>query len=185
MTARGICTMLAMAGALGVSSSAQAEILSSAPAGFAVSHEKTVAAKPEAVWKALLAPATWWSGAHSWSGDADNFTLSPTKGGCLCETLPNGGFAEHARVIHVAPCKVLRLSGALGPLQPEALTGTLTISLKPADNGTSIRFDYVVGGFARFDLAGLAPAVDGVIGEQHRRLVTLIETGRAGPKPAN
>jgi hypothetical protein len=66
----------------------------------------------------------------------------------------------------------------LCPLQSEALAGALSVTLTPVEKGTSLRFDYVVGGHARFDLAELAPAVDSVIGEQHMRLKRLIETGK-------
>ncbi len=74
---------------------------------------------------------------------------------------------------------MLRLSGALGPLQGEALSGTLTIKIVPGKDGTSaVTFEYVVGGYSRMALTELAPAVDGVIAEQHRRLLKLVETGR-------
>ena len=61
---------------------------------------------------------------------------------------------------------MLRLSGAFGPLQGEALSGTLTIQIKEIPTGSLIRFDYVVGGYMRFKVGDIAPAVDGVIGEQ-------------------
>jgi uncharacterized protein YndB with AHSA1/START domain len=165
----------------GFPAAAQAKILSSSDAGFAVAHEATVQAKPEEIWAAMIEPAKWWSGAHSWSGKAENFFLTVQPGGCFCEALPDGGFAEHARVIYAQPSHMLRLSGALGPLQSEALTGTLSIEIKPADGGTRISFHYVVGGYARFDLVGFAGAVDGVIGEQHARLTRLVSTSSADP----
>src|SRR3546814_11495384 len=61
---------------------------------------------------------------------------------------------------------MLRLSGAFGPLQGEALAGTLTIQIKETPTGSALRFDYVVGGYMRFKTADIAPAVDKVIGEQ-------------------
>ena len=64
------------------------------------------------------------------------------------------------------PGQLLRLSGAFGPLQGEALTGTLTIQIKETPTGSALRFDYVVGGYMRFKVAEIAPAVDKVIGEQ-------------------
>ena len=64
------------------------------------------------------------------------------------------------------PDEMMRLSGALGPLQGEALTGTLTILIKPTATGSVIRFDYVVGGYMRFKVADVAPGVDKVLGEQ-------------------
>ncbi len=166
--------------AMGVcATTADAKIERQAANGFALSHETVIQASPETIWAAVISPSRWWSPAHSYSGDAANFRLGPAPGGCFCETLPNGGSVEHARVIMLAPWSMLRLSGAFGPLQGEALTGTLTITLKPADKGTSLRFDYVVGGYARFDVEQLAPAVDTVIGEQHARLARLVATGRA------
>lgn len=160
----------ALFGALAVSPAA-AEVTAASSHGFAVHGEATVTAEPADVWIDLTDPAGWWSADHSWSGDAANLSLYPVIGGCFCEELPeSGGTAEHARVIHVAPYRLLRLSGALGPLQGEGLAGTLTITLEPAGSGTKIGWDYVVGGFARADLASMAPRVDAVLAEQLGRL---------------
>lgn len=156
-----------------------AKVDSVSDTGFAVSRESVVPASAADIWSALIKPYKWWSPAHSYSGVAKNFSLDPRADGCFCEALPNGGGVQHARVIYVVPEKMLRLSGALGPLQSEALTGTLTITLKPGAEGTNLRFDYVVGGYARFDLQQIAPAVDAVIGEQQARLARLVETGSA------
>ncbi|MBJ7502267.1 MAG: hypothetical protein JHC57_21110, partial [Sphingopyxis sp.] len=122
------------------------------------------------VWKMLRMPQSWWSKDHSWSGDAANFWLDSQAGGCFCEKLPDSGAGvgsvQHARVLFSKPGQLLRLSGALGPLQGEALTGTLTIQIKETPTGSALRFDYVVGGYMRFKVAEIAPAVDKVIGEQ-------------------
>ncbi|MSO98360.1 MAG: ATPase [Rhodospirillaceae bacterium] len=158
---------------------AQARVASSTAAGFHVSYTATVAATPEAIWAQLAHPERWWSKDHSWSGDAANFSLGVKPGGCFCEKLPGGGFVEHARVIYAAPGKMLRLSGGLGPLQGEAVAGTLTITIKAGEaQSSTLDFDYVVGGYARFDLKELAPVVDGVVGEQHKRLGQLVATGK-------
>jgi uncharacterized protein YndB with AHSA1/START domain len=155
---------------------AGAEVKEASDSGFTVSHVQTVAASPDKVWAALAAPARWWSQAHSWSGSAANLTLDPKVGGCFCERWA-GGEAEHARVIQIVRAKLLRLRGALGPLQGEALAGTLTFALTPEGTGTKISVDYVVGGHARFALKDIAPAVDGVIGEQVGRLAKLVAGG--------
>lgn len=177
---------VAVSGLAGGASTATAKVDAQSDAGFALSHEGAVAASAEDIWAALVKPGKWWSPVHSYSGVAKNFSLDPRPGGCFCETLPNGGGVQHARVLYVAPEKTLRLSGAFGPLQGEALTGTLTITLKPAEKGTTVRFDYIVGGYAWFDFKQIAPAVDAVIGEQLTRLVRLTETGRAdAPAPAS
>ena len=170
---------LVLAGVVMAVAPVQARVASSTAGGFHVSHSATVAATPEAIWAQLVHPEKWWSKAHSWSGDATNFSLEVKPGGCFCEKLPGGGFVEHARVIYTAPGKLLRLSGGLGPLQGEAVAGTLTITIKTGEaQSSTLEFDYVVGGYARFDLKELAPVVDGVVGEQHKRLGQLIATGK-------
>jgi hypothetical protein len=88
---------------------------------------------------------------------------------------------------------MMRLSGAFGPLQGEALTGTLTIQIKATPGGSALRFDYVVGGYMRFKVADIAPAVDTVIGEQLAGLARALggtlpvargERAPEGDKPA-
>lgn len=149
---------------------ATAKLVDQGAVGFTVAHTAQVAATPEDVWKMLRMPQKWWSKAHSWSGDANNFWLDSQAGGCFCEKLPDTGkglgSVQHARILFAKPNEMLRLSGAFGPLQGEALTGTLTIQIKPTPTGAAIRFDYVVGGYMRFKVDEIAPAVDGVIGEQ-------------------
>jgi uncharacterized protein YndB with AHSA1/START domain len=149
---------------------AQAKVIDQGDAGFTVAHTAQVAASPADVWKMLRSPDKWWSKDHSWSGDAANFWLDSQAGGCFCEKLPDGGAGvgsvQHARVLFSKPGQMLRLSGAFGPLQGEAMTGTLTIQIKETPTGSALRFDYVVGGYMRFKVADIAPAVDKVIGEQ-------------------
>lgn len=149
---------------------AVAKVIDQSDVGFTAAHSARVAASPEDVWKMLRAPQNWWSGDHSWSGDASNFWMDAQAGGCFCEKLPGGegmmGSVQHARILFAKPGELLRLSGALGPLQGEAVTGTLTIQIKAIEGGSVIRFDYVVGGYMRFKVADIAPAVDGVIGQQ-------------------
>ncbi len=158
--------------ALMLAAPAPAEVIEATENGFTVSNTRSVAASPDAVWTALVAPRRWWSGAHSWSGSAANFSLDPVAGGCFCERWAAGS-AEHGRVIYAVKNKQLRLRGAFGPLQGEALVGTLTFTLTPDGKGTKIGMDYVVGGHARFALKDIAPAVDGVMKEQISGLATL------------
>jgi len=149
---------------------AQAKVIDQSDIGFTVAHTAQVAASPDDVWKMLRLPDKWWSKEHSWSGDAANFWLDSQAGGCFCEKLPGKGDAmgsvQHARIIFAKPNEMMRLSGAFGPLQGEAVTGTLTIQIKATATGAAIRFDYVVGGYMRFKVADVAPAVDKVLGEQ-------------------
>ena len=150
----------------------QAEIREQSESGFTVSFAHKVMASPDQVWAALAQPSRWWSGEHSWSGDAKNFSLEPVAGGCFCERW-GANSVEHARVIFAMKDQQLRMSGAFGPLQGEALTGTLTITLKAEGRVTMISADYVVGGHARFAFKDVAPAVDGVLGAQMTALAAL------------
>jgi uncharacterized protein YndB with AHSA1/START domain len=158
---------------LGLAPPAAAEV-GVGPGGFSVLHKVTVPAPPAAVWEALVHPERWWSAENSWSGRAENLFLDATAGGCFCETLDGGGVVEHMRVVHAAPGKQLRLVGALGPLQAEAVTGTLTWTLRPVSSGTEIVHDYVVGGYMRFPIDGMAQAVDAVQKIQTDRLAALL-----------
>jgi uncharacterized protein YndB with AHSA1/START domain len=156
----------------------QAKVIDQSEIGFTVAHTAQVAASPEDVWTMLRTPEKWWSKEHSWSGDAANFWLDSQAGGCFCEKLPGEGGAmgsvQHARIIFAQPGEMMRLSGAFGPLQGEAVTGTLTIHIKKTAAGAAIRFDYVVGGYMRFKIAEIAPGVDKVIGEQLRGLAAAL-----------
>ena len=93
---------------------------------------------------------------------------------------PRGG-VEHMRVIFVDKGKALRMVGALGPLQSEAVQGTLTVTLKPVDGGTRLTWEYAVGGYMRYKPEQIVPAVDKVIGEQLGRLADRL--GLKAPAP--
>lgn len=144
--------------------------------GFTVTIVHRVSATPDAVWAALVAPARWWSPAHSYSKDARNFSLDMRAGGCFCERWGENS-VEHGRVVMALKGQQLRLLGAFGPLQSEALAGALTFSLKAEGKVTVITTDYVVGGHARFALKDFASAVDAMLGEQMQRLAALFPPG--------
>lgn len=154
---------------------ATAELAASDERGFTSHHETRVDAPPAQVWQAMLRPAGWWNGEHTYSGSAANLTIAPRAGGCFCEAIPaSQGEIEHMRVIYLAPGSTLRMTGGLGPLQGEAVTGVLTMTLEPAGDGTKIVWDYVVGGYMRTPMGELAPVVDRVIGEQFGRLAASV-----------
>lgn len=172
--------------------SAQAEIVESNVGGFVTRDEAIVDATPKEVWLALISPAKWWNSAHTWSADASNLTLKPQAGGCFCERIPEDpdpakitleGSVEHMRVIQAYPERALRMRGSLGPLQSEPASGVLTIAISEVDNGTRVVWEYVVGGYMRFPVDVIAPAVDGVMSEQLNGLADLL--GRVEqPEPA-
>lgn len=163
--------------ALLLSGAAQAELLKSTEDGFVVRNAVSIAASRDQVWAALIAPARWWSPAHSWSGKAANFSLEARAGGCFCEALANGGSVEHQRVVFANPGTLLRLIGGLGPLQPEAISAVLSWELKADGDMTRLTQTYAVSGMVDGGLRGWAAPVDGVIREQLERLERLIETG--------
>jgi uncharacterized protein YndB with AHSA1/START domain len=177
-------SMLVLAAATLFSASpAKAEVTASSEAGFVTRHEAQVAAAPMDLWKMAVAPAQWWNGDHTYSGNAANMAIDAAPGGCFCETIPDGtstpaGAIEHMRVLYAAPGTVLRLSGALGPLQSEAVTGVLTITFEPAGEGTLMVWEYVVGGYSRLPAERTAQLVDAVVGEQFQRLVDRAATGQ-------
>lgn len=159
----------------GMPLAALAEVTEADASGFTAHGSVRVTVSPAEAWDGLAQPSRYWNAAHSWSGDAANMTLEPVAGGCFCEALPaSSGSVEHARVVYAAPGETLRMRGSLGPLQAEALTGTLTVTLRAVDGGTEIAWDYVVGGHARFSLEQLALVVDGVIGEQFGQLADVL-----------
>lgn len=154
---------------------AHAEVVESTTGGFVTRDAAVVKASPKEAWLALIAPRNWWSSAHTWSGDAANLTLAPKAGGCFCERIPEvadpdritlEGSVEHMRVIQAYPERALRMQGALGPLQSEAVTGILTIAISEVEDGTRIVWEYVVGGHMRFEIPVIAKAVDGVLSQQ-------------------
>ena len=180
-----------LAGMTAAPAPAQGAVIDRADNGFTVAHTARVAKTPTEVWDMLRAPARCWPSDHSWSGNADNFYLDAQAGGCFCEQMPVSdadkakglfsGSVQHAQVLFLQPGALLRLSGALGPLQGEALTGTLTVQIRAIEGGSAIRFDYVVGGYSRVLLDRLAPAVDTALGHQLRGLAEAL--GGALPVP--
>jgi hypothetical protein len=154
---------------------AEAEVVAKSDAGFVVRVAAEVPAKPADAWKTMISPAQWWQSQHTFSGDATNLTLDPVTGGCFCETLPRPegspatqkpGGVQHMRVVYIEPPRAMRLVGALGPLQSEALSGTMTMTIKPTDKGSRILFEYVVGGYMRYKVDEIALAVDRMLSAQ-------------------
>jgi uncharacterized protein YndB with AHSA1/START domain len=150
------------------------------PNGFLVKFEVSVNAPAAKVYDALVGQiGSWWDSEHTYSGDAKNLSIDARPGGCFCEKLPNGGGIEHARVIYVAPREVLRLSGALGPLQASGVAGTLTWKLTSGTDNTRIQLSYSAGGFIDGGFDKIAPAVESVLRGQLDRLKQFAETGKA------
>ena len=162
---------------------ARAAVVDSTQAGFLVRSEVVVHAAPDSVYRALTGRiGSWWDSEHTFSGDARNLSLDASPGGCFCETLPQGGGVRHLTVVFASPGRLLRLTGALGPLQGFGVAGSMTWTLTPVPEGTRLRLDYGIGGHLPGGLAALAPAVDEVLGAQFSRLKRFVETGRPDPR---
>ena len=187
-------TLLALpiAAALLGAAPAHAEVIAKSDAGFVVRETVEVTSDIWASWAALIAPAKWWNPEHTWSGKADTLYIDSQATGCFCELMPvpdgapegtRRGSVEHLRIIQSSPGKVLRMKGALGPLQSEAVEGVLTITLKTTPKGTRLLWEYVVGGYMRMKPETMAPAVDAMLGEQAGRLGKLL--GLVEPAPVS
>lgn len=181
---------LAAAG-LVLASPLAAEVREVSDAGFVVQLGIDVPASPAETWSALLAPSRWWNAKHTFSQSSANLSIDPRAGGCFCEVLPNlqspnaapRGSAEHMRVIYLERPRALRMSGALGPLQAGAGTGTLTVILKPHEAGTRILWEYAYGGYLRGEAQSMAALTDRMLSDQLLRLGS--ELGAAVKSPVS
>jgi hypothetical protein len=86
-------------------------------------------------------------------------------------------------VVTAMPGKLLVLSGAVGPLQSLAATGTMTFGLAAADRGTKLTVTYAVAGYLPKGMQVWAAPVDGVLTEQFTRLKNYVEHGDPAEKP--
>ena len=167
---------VAVSVAASLTAPAFAELASVSDTGFVSRHSVETSEGPDAIYALLGTPDRWWNGSHTYSGSAANLSMAMKAGGCFCETVPaTGATIEHAHVIYAEQGKRLRLSGGFGPLQSEAVTGTLdfVIVAKP-NGGSTITLTYVVGGYSRTSLAALAKPVHAVMGEQLAGLAKAI-----------
>ena len=159
---------------------ASAEVVSTGPDAFVIRNVVEVSVPAERAYLQLARPERWWESSHTYSGKAINLSLDLRPGGCFCEALPGGigGGVEHMRVVTARPSQMLRLEGALGPLQGEAVTGVLTFELRPKGRSTEVVKTYTVRGFSAADAAKWAPMVDGMLRTQLVRYERFAETGR-------
>jgi len=165
----------------GAAPPAMADVEKAEAAGFVVEKTVTIDASSDVVWETLRAPQRWWSKEHTWSGDSANLYIDSQATGCFCEKLPGRGSVQHAQLIFVDKGKMLRMEGAFGPLQGEAIVATLTFELSPdGDKATKVKMTYVAGGYSPTGFDKLAPAVDNVLGAQLDGLKAAAE----GPPPA-
>jgi uncharacterized protein YndB with AHSA1/START domain len=164
------------AGVMAMAPAARSEVVDAQTGGFTVRESVTIAAPPTRVWDALAHVGGWWDPSHTYSGDAANLSIVLRPGGLWQETLPDGGGVRHM-VVLAKPAHLLRLEGALGPLQALGVAGHLTFALEPSGGATTVTQTYDVGGHAPGGLDKLAAPVDRVLTEQLDRLKRYVETG--------
>lgn len=151
-----------MIAALWLAGAARAAVISGDATGFTVQHDVLVPVSAEEAWARAARVSAWWNADHSYGGDAEQITLRIKPGGCWCERLPGGGFVEHMRVVVAMKGELLRLSGALGPLQELGASGAWTWTFTPEAGGTRVAWTYAVRGAPADELGA---AVDTVFAE--------------------
>lgn len=162
---------------------ASAEIVSASPASFELGQTVTVDKPIAEVWETLRSPQRWWDKEHTYSGDSANLYLDSQATGCFCEKLPGKGSVEHGHIVYIQPPRMIRMRAALGPLQAEAVTGTLTLLLTPeGDGATKVTLTYLVAGQIRGGAEAMAPMVDEVLALQMINLKAAAESGAAAAK---
>lgn len=166
-----------------LASPCSAAVVDQAQDGFAIQQKLHIAAPPDKVYAALVAPQKWWGPDHTYSHSAANLALDARGGGCFCETLPGGGSVQHATVASAMPGALLRLRGPLGPFQGQGVDSALTFTLKAAGDGTDLTLDNVVGGYMKGGLGNWPAAADGMLAATIARLKNFVETGSPDPRP--
>ncbi|WP_205478963.1 ATPase [Sphingomonas arenae] len=164
--------LLALAAGL-TASAASAEVKSASEHGFVIEQRATLVVPPEVAFRSIGEVRNWWSPDHTYSGNASNLSLELRPGGCFCERLDSGGGIEHLRVAYLEPGKRVVLTGALGPLLYEGVSGVMDFQVERTAGGSVLKMSYKASGFANGGAARLAPVVDKVLGEQMKRLRTF------------
>lgn len=165
---------------------AVAAVADSAANGFTVRISVPIVAPPGEVYRRIVHDiGDWWNPSHTISGNSHNLSIEEKPMGCFCEKLPKqGGAMRHMEVVYFAPGERLVMSGGLGPLQPLAVTGSLTIQLVPSGGGTRLDLVYAVTGYLAAGMNTWAAPADGMLTEQFTRLKNLIERGAPDQTPA-
>lgn len=156
-----------------------AEVVEKSADHFVLRYDLALEAGPEDFIDALEHVGQWWNGAHTYSGDARNLSLALDPGTCFCEAMPDGSTFEHGWVSEYDPGTGVLLEAPLGPLKGRATVADWSIGWTGANRGHELVMTYVVRGPG---LGAFADAVDGVMGEQFRRMARFIEYGPEAPE---
>lgn len=164
-----------------IAASGHAAVLESNASGFAIEEKADIGVAPDKVYAALIHPEKWWNPRHTFSGNAADLSLDAKAGGCLCETLPNGGSVQHLTVVTAMPDKLIVFRGAMGPFQSQGVEGAMTIALTPKNGGTELVLDNNYGGFVKGGMGKWPQAADAMLADLVQHLKYYAENGTALP----
>lgn len=169
--------------ALLIAANARGAVVESNANGFAIEETAHITTTPDKVYAALVHPESWWNPEHTFSQSAKNLSLDVKAGGCLCETLPDGGSVQHLVVASVMPGKMIVFRGAMGPFQGQGVDGAMTIRLTAKDGGTDLVLDNNYGGFVKGGMGKWPEAADGMLTDLVQHLKYFAENGKPLPAP--
>jgi hypothetical protein len=156
-----------------------ASVVSSTTSGFVIKHSVVVKKSPDAAFESFASKVQdWWDPAHTYTGKSENVSIDLKPNGCFCERLGPQGFVVHMTLTYSDPGKLLRMTGALGPVQQFAATGVMTLEFQPMGGDTLVNFTYSVAGDIPNGADKLAPVVDRVLVGQMNRFERFVNTGR-------
>jgi hypothetical protein len=161
-----------------IAGGANADVKQSSADSFVLSYSKALAVAPAKVYAVIPAVERWWSGEHTYSGDAANLSMKADAGACFCERWKDNA-VRHGVVLMVLRDQLFRIEGAFGPLQGMAVNAVLSIGTRADGEGTVLTMVYRVNGTSGNGLDKLAPGVDQVLNEQFTRLVNVATIGKA------
>ena len=170
--------ILLLVAALFGTGTARAEVIHADPHGFEVREQvQLVVPAAEAIAAFSKIPG-WWLKDHTYSGDSANLSLDVRPGGCFCERFPkSGGGIEHLRVTYVKPGQEIIMTGALGPLLGEAVTGVMRVTVEGIAGGSQLTLDYRAAGFGNGGGDKFAPMVDAMLADQMKRYRAFAAAG--------
>jgi hypothetical protein len=87
---------IALAFAACLAGPVRGEVKAASPDAFQLLFAERVAAPPAAVYQAIGQIGRWWSGEHTYSGDAANLSFALQAGACFCERWQDNA-VEHGR----------------------------------------------------------------------------------------
>ncbi|MDQ3075065.1 MAG: SRPBCC family protein [Pseudomonadota bacterium] len=155
-----------------IAAPASAVIVGADSHGFEVRQTIELPVQPAQALASFAQIGSWWSKDHTYSGNASRLSLELRPGGCWCEQLDRGGGVEHMRIALYKPGERIMLTGALGPLLSEAVSGVMDVTATKTGTGSRLTINYRAAGFARGNGTEMALGVDGVLREQAERLRT-------------